>query len=81
MSRTSVISEERKHFFFEKKKQKTFTHYTDRQMIRVTASAMSKGFLLPSCKKEVLPFLRSHPNHQSSSVTDITERVGGTGIA
>jgi hypothetical protein len=38
MSRTTVISEESKHFFLEKKKQKTFTHYWGRQIIVQNAS-------------------------------------------
>jgi hypothetical protein len=44
----------RKHFFFEKKKQKTFANWA--RYPRKGRSQMNKGFLLLFFKKEVLPF-------------------------
>jgi hypothetical protein len=46
--------EVRKHFFFEKKKQKTFTNW--RRAGPTDAALMSRRFLLLFFKKEVLSF-------------------------
>jgi hypothetical protein len=50
-------SEERKDFFFEKKKQKTFA-----PGVRAgVAPPMSKSFLVLFFKKELFPFVFMHP--------------------
>jgi len=45
--------EERKYFFFEKKKQKTFTYWLTR-LFRPARTGESKSFLVLFFKKELL---------------------------